>query len=159
MWWILRLAPLLMAFWLVLSGHFTLLLIGLGVLSIGLVAWIVQRMGIPEPRGLPPHLVLRLPRYLLWLAGQVQLSALAVLRQVWSPRIDLRPAVGVTSVHDLPELAQVIYANSITLTPGTLSLSVDDEGIEVHSLQESGITELQAGEMARRVRQLEVAAR
>ncbi|MPY81428.1 MAG: cation transporter, partial [Actinophytocola sp.] len=49
-----------------------------------------------------------------------------------------------------------IYANSITLTPGTLSLTVDDNGVEVHSLKASDIGELQAGEMHGRVRRLEV---
>jgi multicomponent Na+:H+ antiporter subunit E len=55
----------------------------------------------------------------------------------------------------LPELSQVIYANSITLTPGTLSLRVDDDGIEVHSLDPAGLRELRAGGMRDRVRKLE----
>jgi multicomponent Na+:H+ antiporter subunit E len=48
----------------------------------------------------------------------------------------------------------VIYANSITLTPGTLSLRVDDEGIEVHSLDPAGIGQLRGGGMLARVRKL-----
>lgn len=154
--WIPRLAPFLAAFWLLLSGHFTVLLMALGALSVVLVIWIVRRMDIVDHESLPLHLSLRhTPRYSLWLAGKVLQSALAVARQVWSPRGALQPVVDRAPTRDLPALSQVIYANSITMTPGTLSLSVDDEGIEVHSLQRSGISELQAGGMLARVRRLE----
>lgn len=154
--WIPRLAPFLAAFWLLLSGHFTVLLMALGALSVVLVIWIVRRMDIVDHESLPLHLSLRhAPQYAVWLAGKVLQSALAVARQVWSPRGALRPVVDRTPTRDLPELSQVVYANSITLTPGTLSLAVDDEGIEVHSLQPSGISELRAGGMLARVRRLE----
>jgi multicomponent Na+:H+ antiporter subunit E len=80
------------------------------------------------------------------------------LRKVWSPRPDLRPAVARTAADELPPVAQVVYANSITLTPGTLSLEVDDRSIEVHSLDPEGIEELDRGEMLRRVRATETDA-
>lgn len=155
MLWMFRLVPLLAAFWLVLSGHFTTLLMSLGVVSVLLVSWIVYRMGAIYPEGSPARLSRYLPVYCVWLTGQVVLSALSVTRQVWSPGGTLRPAVDLTPANDLPELSQVIYANSITLTPGTLSLSVDDESIEVHSLNEPDLAELRAGGMLERVRQLE----
>lgn len=153
--WISRLVPILAAFWLVLSGHFTPLLITLGALSVVLVLWIVRRMRLVDHEALPSHLSPRMPQYCLWLTGKVLKSSLGVARQVWSPRPAPQPAVDVTPTHDLSELSQAIYANSITLTPGTLSLSVGDEGIEVHGLQGSDITELQNGEMLGRVRRLE----
>lgn len=153
--WIPRLAPLLAAFWLLLSGHYTALLITLGAVSIALVAWIVHRMDVVDHEGLPLHLSLRTPLYWLWLGWQIIRSALSVAWKVWSPRSALRPAVGLAPARDLPELSQVIYANSITLTPGTLSLSVGDEGIEVHSIDESGLADLRAGAMLGRVRRLE----
>lgn len=153
--WIPRLAPLLAAFWLLLSGHYTALLLALGAVSIVLVGWVVHRMDVVDHEGLPLHLSPRAPLYMVWLSGQVVKSALSVAWQAWSPHRTPRPAVGVTPARDLPELSQVIYANSITLTPGTLSLAVDDEGIEVHSLNASGLTELRAGGMLERVRRLE----
>jgi multicomponent Na+:H+ antiporter subunit E len=60
--------------------------------------------------------------------------------------------VAPTPARDLPDLLQVVYANAITLTPGTLSLDVDDDRIEVHSLEQAGIDELRDGEMLRQVR-------
>jgi len=150
----LSLAVLLAGFWLMLSGHYTPLLLVLGAGSVGLVVWLVHRMGIIDDESVPLRPAPRLPGYFRWLAGEILRSSVAVTRQVWSPRRALRPAVGVTPTPDLPELSQVIYANSITLTPGTLSLRVDDDGIEVHSLAPAGLAELQAGGMLGRVRKL-----
>lgn len=153
--WILRLAPVLAVFWLLLSGHYTPLLIALGALSVAVVTWIGRRAEIVDHEGIPLHISRRMPGYLLWLAKEILFSSLAVARQVWWPRRELRPAVGLTSASGLSPLSQVVYANSITLTPGTLSMSVGEEGIEVHSLRASAISDLQAGAMLDRVRRLE----
>lgn len=152
---ILGLAVLLAGFWLVLSGHYTGVLLTLGAGSVALAVWVVHRMGVVDRESLPVHLLPRLLRYLPWLVAEVLRSSLRVTRQVWSPRRRLRPAVAVTQTRELSELTQVIYANSITLSPGTLSLSVDDAGIEVHSLDEAGLTALHEGGMRARVRRLE----
>lgn len=152
----LGLAVLLVAFWLVLSGHVAPVPLASGLLSVAFVVWLTRRMRIVDRESLPVHLVPRLPWYLPWLVKEILRSSLSVTRQVWSPRLRLRPAVAVAPTPDLPELSQVIYANSITLTPGTLSLSVHDEGIEVHSLHASGIGALRTGGMLDRVWRLEV---
>jgi multicomponent Na+:H+ antiporter subunit E len=153
--WALRVAPLLAGFWLVLSGHFTSLILALGALSVGLVTWVAGRTRRDDQVGLSPQQWLQLPRYLLWLALEVLRASVAVSTQAWLPRPSLRPAVGVTPAHDLSELSQVIYANSITLTPGTLSMRVIDQGVWVHSLQRADLSKLQTGRMLHRVRRLE----
>lgn len=149
---ILRAAPFLAGFWLVLSGRFEPLSLVLGALSVALVCWLGWWADLGQLRDVTIPVVLRLPRYLVWLAGTVIVSALAVARQVWSPRTVLRPVVEPTPALDMTELAQVIYANSITLTPGTLSLDVDDERVLVHSLRAEDIEELRKGAMRSRVR-------
>jgi multicomponent Na+:H+ antiporter subunit E len=153
--WIPRTAPLLAVFWFVLSGHVEPLLLALGGLSVALVCWLSWRAGVAEYHGAPASFVLRLPRYLLWLGKEVLVSSVAVVRKVWSPHPVLRPVVAATLSPDVRELSQVVYANSITLTPGTLSLDVDDDQIEVHSLEPADIDELRTGAMLRRVRRLE----
>lgn len=149
-----RLAPLLAIFWLLLSGHYTALPLTLGLASVVLVVWITRRMAAVDGAGLRIGLPGRAPLYAGWLAGQVLLSALAVLRQVWSPRLAARPAVGWTSTEELTEVGTVAYANSITFTPGTLSLQVNDAGIEVHALREAELRQLGSGRMLERVRRL-----
>lgn len=152
---ILGLAPFLAGFWLILSGHYTPLLLSLGAASVVLVAWLTWRTGLDQYLDVRPLVAVRLPRFALWLGGQVLLSALVVTRKVWSPRPDLRPVVEDTPTHGLTDEACVIYANAITLTPGTLSLSVDEDRIVVHSLDPKGVEELGQGAMLSRVRRSE----
>jgi multicomponent Na+:H+ antiporter subunit E len=148
------LVVVLAAFWLVLSGHYTPLLIALGTASVALVVWISQRMEIVDEEQ-PIHVTLGLPRYAWWLGWQVLKSAVTVARLVWSPSPNLRPVVGPVPAEGMSHLAQTIYANSITMTPGTLSMNVDDEFVEVHSLQPAGLEDLRRGAMLERVKRLE----
>ncbi|WP_176611695.1 Na+/H+ antiporter subunit E [Actinomadura sp. WMMB 499] len=147
--------PLLAAFWLLVSGHYTPLLLSLGALSVVLAGWVVLRMDVIDEEGLPLRLVPRLPGYLLWLGGQIMLSAWSVLRLVWSPRRVPAPAIGTTPTGDLSDVSKVVYANSITLTPGTLSLALHDDVVEVHALRGEEIEAFQEGAMLERVRRLE----
>lgn len=151
----LSLVPPLAAFWLLLSGHYTALLLVLGLLSVVVVTWLVCRMVAADGVDVALRPSLRAPLYAAWLVGQILTSSLAVLRQVLSPRLAPRPAVGPTPTDGLSETATVAYANSITLTPGTLSLQVDDASIEVHALRESDLEDLRAGGMRERLRHLE----
>ncbi|MFI2430708.1 Na+/H+ antiporter subunit E [Streptomyces sp. NPDC018693] len=149
----LQAAPLPAVFWLLLSGHYGPLLLTLGALSVAVVCWLTRRAGLDHH--VTVAFALRLPWYFLWLSGKILVSTVAVTRRVWAPRPDLRPVVEPTPAKDLPELSQVVYANSITLTPGTLSLDVEADHIEVHSLERSGVEELREGRMLSRVRQTE----
>lgn len=152
---VLHTAPVLVVFWIVLSGHFEPLFLSLGAASVLLVCLIAHRAGVLDADGVTFARVLRLPPYLLWLVKEVLVSAVGVVRKVWSPRPALRPIVAKTPSAGLSELTQVVYANSITFTPGTLSFDVDDDCVNVHSLDEAGIEDLRSGAMLRRVRRLE----
>jgi multicomponent Na+:H+ antiporter subunit E len=143
--------PLLAAFWVILSGHFDPLLLIIGAASITVVCAMAWRADLYLHRDLTVPFALRLPWFFLWLGGQVFVSSLSVVRQVWSPRLGLRPVVASTPAQDLPELSQVTYANAITLTPGTLSLDISDNLIRVHGLEPTGIDELRKGAMLGRV--------
>jgi len=153
--WVLRMVPLFALFWVVLSGHYTPLLLVLGAVSVALVCVLSWRARLTERAGASIPLALRLPRYLLWLGKEVLVSAVAVVRRVWSPRPGLRPVVAATPAPEMTELAQVIYANSITYTPGTLSFDVDADQIKVHSLVPADLDALREGAMLRRVRRLD----
>jgi multicomponent Na+:H+ antiporter subunit E len=153
--WATRMAPPLALFWLVLSGHYTFLLLAFGGLSVALVCWVSWRAAFPEREAVALPLSPGLPRYVVWLAKEVVVSAIAVVRRVWSPRTAMRPVVETTPADDLSVLSQVVYANSITLTPGTLALDVDADRIEVHGLDAGDVEALRAGRMLREVRKLE----
>lgn len=150
-----RIAVLLGVFWLILSWHFTPLLLIFGAVSVALVSWLSYRADLPSDGDSTARFALGLPRYVPWLAKEILVSSVAVVRAVWSPRLKLRPVVELVPAKDLSVLSRVVYANSITLTPGTLSLRVDDDGIQVHALQPDYLDDLRDGKMLNQVRRLE----
>lgn len=150
----LWLAAMLALFWIALSGHYTGLLLSFGLASVLFVCWIAKRMDIFGPEAQPLLPSVRAPLYWLWLAKEIQVSALQVIRLVWGPQRGIDPRTGIVKSESLAPLLQVTFANSITLTPGTLSLSIWDDEIEVHALVPESITDLQTGRMAERIRRM-----
>ena len=147
----------LLAFWLLLSGpdHFNWLMIGLGVISSGLVTWLSVRMGIVDEEGYPIHLVFRLLRYLPWLFWQIVLSNLDVARRVWDPRLPISPRLISVPYQTKTSVGTLVYANSITLTPGTVTIQVREGSLLVHALTEEAAQALLSGAMHEQVKKLE----
>ena len=146
----------LSALWLGLSAKFTPLLLGLGALSVGLVLVLSRRMDRVD--GARPVLELSpiaCVRYAVWLLGQVVLANLDVARRILSPDLPISPRVVRVEASQRSAFAQVVFANSITLTPGTVSMELQDGVIEVHALTEEAAAGLRNGEMDRRVVELE----
>ena len=145
----------LFALWLLLSGYFQPLLIGLGIVSCALVAWISRRMDVIDHEGHPIHLTWRAVTYWAWLAWEIVKSSIATSRLILDPKLPISPRVIHLKASQADELGTVIYANSITLTPGTISIDVIGRTIEVHALNEDFAADLETGEMDRRVVRME----
>ena len=151
----LSLFLLLFAFWLLLSGHYDLWFMGLGFISSASAVFLARRMGIVDAEGLPLDLVPGLLRYAPWLFGTVIQANFDVARRILHPRLPITPTVIRVPAEQRTAPGRVSYANSITLTPGTISLEVSDDEIEVHALSVDAAEDLQSGEMGRRVVALE----
>ena len=148
----------LFAAWLLMSGHYTLLLIGLGIASCALVTWLADRIGGTDEEGLPLHMMSRLPAYLVWLIKEIVVSNIATGRLILGGRV--RPVMFTTRVTQASAGGLVTYANSITLTPGTVTIEVEDADGDnprflVHALNASFAADVESGEMDRRVTALE----
>ena len=144
--------------WIVLSGHFTPFLLISGAICAALTVAITLRMDLLDQRRdtlVPLVAMWRLPFYLLWLAWQIILWSLIVSRMVLAPRIDIDPVLDRIPSGQRSDLAKVIYANSITLTPGTISTDVRGDEIEVHALTRAAMEDLKGDDMNRRVSALE----
>ena len=143
--------------WLLLSGMFKAQLIILGVLSVALVAYLAKRMRVLEHRGQPLYFkFLHILSYWRWLLYQILLSNIDVTMRVWSADLNIKPTLREVTATPNTELGRVVYANSITLTPGTTAINFTPEhNILVHALHEDSLVELEAGEMAARVRDVE----
>lgn len=153
----LVLLVILMTLWLFLSGYFKPLLLALGLVSVGLVIAIAERMNVIDHEGHPYHLHgLRVLQYWGWLLTEIAKANLDVARRIILPSAHISPTLLRVRASQSSEVGRVIYANSITLTPGTVSIDVDGPYIEVHSLTREAATGLGTGEMDRRITELEV---
>lgn len=145
---IISLALLLFAFWLGLSGHFTPLLIGLGIASTLLAVHLAHRMDILDHETHPALLTLRLVRFWIFLAVEVVKANIDVIRRILRPGKSISPQLVTLPLPQKTDLARVIYANSITLTPGTVTLRLDKDTLLVHALSREAAEDLATGRMA-----------
>lgn len=142
---------LLVASWLLWSGNFKPLLLFLGMLSCLLTLYIARRMNFFTNELLSLSLNPRFFTYWFWLAKEVVKSSLVVARVVLDPRLPISPRIFEIEAKSTHPSDQVLLGNSITLTPGTLTLDLHNGVIKVHSLTREGADDLMSGEMIRRV--------
>lgn len=154
---LVSLGALLAIVWLLLSGHYTYLLLGLGLLTVSLVVYLADRMDVADHEGHPMHLNFsRLIRYWVWLLREIIKSNIEVCRIIIHPALPITPTVFAVKSTQETDLGRVIYANSITLTPGTVSIDVEGNITEVHALTKPTAENLKQGVMDRKVTELEV---
>ncbi len=147
----LSLSLMLFGLWLLLSGHFEPVLLGLGVASCVLVVWIARRMDLVDREGLSAQLTWRALPYWGWLAWQIVKTNVEVALIILTPKMPISPRMVRVRASQKSELGHVVYANSITLTPGTVTVDLVDGGLEVHALTKAAADDLASGEMDRRV--------
>ena len=148
---ILILALLLIVAWVLWSGYLKPLLLGLGAVSCLLTIWIVRRMGYFDDDTFAFHYGWRLLGFWAWLGREVVTSSIEVARVVLRPRMDVEPRVVNIDGSGLEPVDLALLGNSITLTPGTLTLDVHEGRLLVHALTPEGAAALERGEMQRRV--------
>ena len=147
----ISLGAVLFAVWLILSGHYTFFITTLGVLSCVLVVSIMKRMELIDHEGHPIHLTWRAFTYIPWLVVEIIKANIDVVKIILSPSLPATPTLVRVKASQKSDLGQVIYANSITLTPGTISVDVANGEILVHALTRSGAEDLLKGKMDSRV--------
>ncbi|MDP1932658.1 MAG: Na+/H+ antiporter subunit E [Gammaproteobacteria bacterium] len=146
---------LLVIFWLLNSGHYTPMILSLGAVSIALVIMIARRMKVVDDESQPLHLAASIPAYYLWLLKELVLSNVDVVTRIWRGAGSISPAMATIRINQTNDMNRVIYANSITLTPGTVTTEVSRDSITVHALSSSSIDALNTGEMEARIRRLD----
>lgn len=145
---------ILAAAWLLWSGLYKPLLLGLGAFSCVLTCYVVRRMGYFDGDFFMLRFSGRFFGYLLWLTQEVVRSSIEVARVVLTPSLPISPQVIEIEAGGLNPVDQAILGNSITLTPGTLTLDLHDDRITVHTLTKAGARALVASRMDQRVADL-----
>ena len=139
--------------WLLLSGHYDPLLLALGVLSCITCLYVTWKAKFIDEEGLPLHLLIRLPIYTLWLFKEIIKANIDTAKIIIVNNPD--PQNFRVKSSQKTEAGKVTYANSITLTPGTVTTVLDGDILEVHALSSDMADDVKSGAMDKKVSWLE----
>ena len=153
----IRLILVLAGIWLGFSGRFDPLILLLGGASLLGVVALCHRMGVVDEESVPIALRHgRIAAYVPWLGWEIFKANLDVARRILAPgRPRIAPRLIRVRASQRSELAQVVYANSFTLTPGTVSVDLSQGEILVHALHAEAAAGVAAGSMDRKCAALE----
>ena len=145
----------LYVFWILMSGFFTPFLLAAGFGSALAVAWLAYRMEIADREGHPAHLTLQVFAYLPWLVREIWKSGITVSRIILDPKLPVSPTLVRFRPGQKTTVGLATHANSITLTPGTITVEADPQEFLVHGVTRESAAGAVDSEMDRRVRRLE----
>lgn len=151
----LALVVTLCGFWLALSGMFTPFLLAAGFGSALAVVWLATRMEIADREAHPLHFSAAVFTYWPWLIKEIAVSGWQVTRIILHPRLPISPALVRFKPSQASAVGLVTHANSITLTPGTLTVEAGRDEFLVHALTRAGAEGLAGSEMDRRIARFE----
>src|SRR5690606_18865350 len=150
----------LFAFYCLLSGQFhSAYLMQAGAVACAAIALLARHMGTDDDEGFPIRYWMRTALYAPWLLWQVVLANIDVAKRVWSPSLPIQPQMIKVPYRLRTPFGLATYSNSITLTPGTVTVSVAPGEFEIHALTDAAAQDLLSGEMHRRVCAVEGTAR
>lgn len=126
----------MVAAWLTLSGYFIPMILTFGAISIAIVVWMCRRMGILDGETVPYLSLLPTTSYFVWLFIEIIKANVQVVKAVLSPDLEVSPTLVKIPLNTDVDIAETMFANSITLTPGTVSVDMEPDHILVHALLE-----------------------
>ncbi len=122
--------------WLGFSGHYTTLLLSLGGVAVILCMILAYRLDILDKEASPYGRIIPIIAYWVWLIGEIIKANWVVIKACISANLNLNPALVKVRTGCESDLARTVFANSITLTPGTVSVALDGDKVLVHALFE-----------------------
>ncbi|MCB1495194.1 MAG: Na+/H+ antiporter subunit E [Bauldia sp.] len=153
---LVSLAISLFIFWVLLSGHFDAFLLGAGALTAILVAAAGRLFGYTDQEGHPAELILPGLLFWPWLVKEIVVSALGVSKIILSRSLPISPRLLTIWPTQKTAVGVVTFANSITLTPGTITVEAERDRnhiryLTVHALTDETAAGLETGDMDRHV--------
>ena len=142
---------IMFAFWILLSGHFDTFHLGAGVVCSGIVAYASHDLLFTDTGNHRLTKVLRFIAYLPWLIYQIVIANIDVAKRALSPSMPIDPRVVTFRTILKSEVARTTLANSITLTPGTVTIDIVDDVFYVHAIAKEPADDLLEGTMERKV--------
>lgn len=149
-------AIIMFAFWVLLSGEFTPILILSGIISSLLVSyWSHDLLLGNADIKLEIVRTIRFIKYLPWLLWQITLSSIDLAYRTLHPRMPIDPRIISFKNEYKTDMGAVTLANSITLTPGTVTIEVNRDEFIVHAIANESAKSLISGEMQAKVMEIE----
>ncbi|MEM7303909.1 MAG: Na+/H+ antiporter subunit E [Pseudomonadota bacterium] len=141
--------------WLLLSGYLKTNLLVLGVISCILVTIMAILMKVYLSNDERIKFAMKMPLYLPWLFKEILLGNLHLAKKIIFPASGIQPQCLNIKPSQKTNTGIALHANSITLTPGTISMDYDDETLYVHALTDHTAQDVIDGEMDRRITKIE----
>lgn len=148
-------STVLFIFWVVLSGHYTPFLLAVGVICCVLIVFLIIKMNILDDEAHPIKFTLSAIKYWPWLFGQIIQSAVNVAKIIINPNLPISPTMIKIKPLQETDIGIVTFANSITLTPGTISVEIDKDNILVHAITRDNAFDLEQGIMNEKCKRFE----
>ncbi|MBE0624168.1 MAG: Na+/H+ antiporter subunit E [Burkholderiales bacterium] len=145
----------LYAFWILLSGYFEPFLLGAGAGSALVVVLLARRMKIVDREGHPIQMIAAVVLYWPWLFKEIAKCAWEVSRIILDPRLPISPVLVRFKPSQKSQVGLATHANSITLTPGTITVEAAHNEFLVHGLTRASGAGVIDSEMDRRVTRVE----
>ena len=136
-----------------MSGHYSILIITLGIISCAFCVYVAKRGNLIDDEGLPIFFIPRLSNYLIWLFKEILKSNLNTAKVIINGKVE--PETFTVKTSQVTDVAKVTYANSITLTPGTVTTKIQKGVFEVHALNSDFGNDVRTNEMDKKVTWLE----
>ena len=144
---------LLFGFWLLMSGHYTVLITLLGIFSCLLCVYLTIKGNFLDNETIPIYFFPRLIQYTIWLIKEIFLSNITTAKVILF-KSEEPELFSIRATQESNE-GRVTYANSITLTPGTVTTKIKDNVFEVHALTKEFGDDVRSSNMDRMVTWLE----
>ena len=144
----LSLYAILLALWLGLSGQTSVLMLTLGLVSVTIIIYLSVRMDRIDREIYPAHMTILTLRFWLFLAREIVVANIDVIKRIFRPGKSISPQMLEVPLTQKTDVSRVIYANAITMTPGTVSVDLDKNTVTVHALSTEAADDLRSGRMA-----------
>lgn len=127
-------------------------MLGLGLLSVALTVFLAKRMNLIDDESFPLHLFSQFPAFFIYILKEIVKANIEVVKRIIkSNGKSISPQLIEIPLPQQSDLGRVIYANSITLTPGTVSVALSKTKLTVHALTKEIAQELSEGSMAKKI--------
>jgi|TARA_B100000315_G_scaffold169722_1_gene158286 multicomponent Na+:H+ antiporter subunit E len=138
----------LFGLWILLSGKLDAFHLSIGFFGAALIAWINTE---PQHLDEPPLPLARLVLYLPWLFWEVVKSSLNITKIILDPKLPINPRLVQYPTNLGSNTAVVLLGNSITLTPGTVTIEVSSSKLVIHALDDESSNELESRSMEQKI--------